>query len=246
MASDKMQALKGMTTRQKGMLGIFAVVVIIIIWQVMGLFSGDSAETPAVIKQPSKVISTAPPNHQKTPVQATQLPDSPVVAQSEQSPEALAEVMRLQQETQSQYLKTLNELQVLKVERDIAVINKDISAARLERVQSEKEIINLLAPTPPPAPRPTTEAASTPVIRPASVLGPVSLNAQDVKYLAVSVSRLQNSWRAVLSYNNNLYSVNTGDVLPPDGSKVISINSNGVTLQQDGKRVRISVVPTIQ
>jgi hypothetical protein len=61
----------------------------------------------------------------------------------------------------------------------------------------------------------------------------------------ISVSQLQNRWGAVLGYQGNLYSVFSGDVLPPDGSKVISISKSGVILEKNGIRTLVSMVPVI-
>ena len=111
----------------------------------------------------------------------------------------------------------------------------------------KKGIVDLLTP---PAPKETyaqgmmrargVEATPGQAQAPAPVL-PV----KEVTYTVVSVSQLQYRWNAVLGYEGSLYSVHVGDILPADGSKVISISKSGVILEKEGKRKKVSMVPVI-
>jgi type IV pilus biogenesis protein PilP len=168
------------------------------------------------------------------PVPATQIPPIQQVSPQE------AELMRLQQETQARYIQAINELQMLKVAKDIADANKDISTSKLAQVTAEKKIVDLLAPPPPPPPPTPTDVT----VKPVASLSPL-LGDQDVQYTVVSVSQLQYRWGAVMSYKGTLFNVHVGDILPPDGSKVMSIQRDGVTILKNGARKKISLVPTI-
>src|SRR5438105_8732767 len=59
------------------------------------------------------------------------------------------ELLKLQQETQAKYIAALNELQMLKIQREIAETNQAIVKAKLETVTDQKNIINLLSPAAP-------------------------------------------------------------------------------------------------
>lgn len=237
MTSDKLQALSSMTTRQKVTAGIIAVIVLILIWQVKGLFSGGGA--PAKSTAAKTTAGAAQGTMAMAPgggSPAVMTPKPADIPQAQPMTEREAEIMKLQQETQAKYLEALNELQMLKLSRDIALTNKDISTAKLARVVSEKKIVDLLTP---PAP-PSSSESMTKNIQPISTLGD-----QEVKYSVVSVSQLQYRWSAVLGYKGNLYNVKVGDILPPDGSTVESIGRDGVMLNKEGVKKKVSLVPTI-
>jgi type IV pilus biogenesis protein PilP len=233
--ADKVQTLSSMTPRQKVTAGVVVLVVLIIIWQLWGMFGGGD-ETPAPIRPPT----TARPATQagaRGPDGAAAMPTPKPTDLTPAKPmtEREAELMRLQQETQVKYLEALNQLQMLKVQRDIANTSKDISTAKLASVTSEKKIVDMLSP---PAPPPTT---TTPIINKSLT----DLSAQDVRYTVVSVSQVQYRWGAVLSYKGSLYNVHVGDVLSPDGSTVVAISRNGVTIQKDGVRKRLPLITSI-
>src|SRR5436190_19822731 len=108
--ADKLQALSSMTTRQKVTAGVVVLVVLIIIWQVVTMFSGGDETPPieATTANKSAQGPVVPP-----PPKPTEL------AQTQPMTEREAALVKLQQETQNKYLEALNELQMLKVKRDI-------------------------------------------------------------------------------------------------------------------------------
>ncbi len=61
----------------------------------------------------------------------------------------------------------------------------------------------------------------------------------------MSVSMQLQHWTAVVGYNGKLYTVGVGDVLPPDGSVVSSINKSAVTLKKEGKEERLTIVSEV-
>jgi type IV pilus biogenesis protein PilP len=253
MRSDKSQ-LSSLTTRQKVMGAVLAVVVVIIIWQIYGLFGGGSSTTvtpaPALTHvgaQPGAPSATGP-RPPAMPQPAELIKAQPQMTQREM------ELSKLQQETQAKYIAALNELQVLRVSRDIAETTQAIMTAKLATVTAEKNIVNLLAPPQQLAPADYARGLVTPTPggvtqniggRPATPTTAPAAAPRESTYTAISVSQLQYRWSAVLGYQGNLYNVHIGDVLPADGSKVISIDKSGVVLEKNGERKKISMVPII-
>lgn len=217
--------------RQKIVAGIVVVVVLFLIWQVYGMFSGGSAATNAKVAQ-----QAAPP----PPPQAVQLVAKPVAM----TPREM-ELAKAQADTQAKYVAALNELQTLKLSQQIAETNQAIMTAKLATITAEKNIVEVVS------------KATMPVMPGnyvQSLGGEPQQSKADVKsapsplvvsYSVVSVSQLQYKWHAVLSYSGNLYSVTVGDVLPADGSKVVSINKSGVELEKNGASIKVSLVPII-
>lgn len=267
-----MPKLTAMTTRKKIILILLIAIILVIIWQIATLFraSGKEGESSATIHSTASsksvtTTATSTPRDQSptTPhpvaqansgaaLNRSQIAAQPasMAGQSPTPPQFSArelELMRIQQETQARYIQAQNELQLLKIQRDIAEANKAIATARLDAVTAEKQIVNLLAPSALPtgliqntAVSPT--AAAAPEV-PSAVPGPSSPEA--AAYTVVSVSRLQGRWSAVLSYHGSLYNVYEGDVLSTDGSVVVSIRREGIILRKDGVRKKVSLVPIV-
>jgi hypothetical protein len=262
MTLDKTQ-LTNMTTRQKATAGIVVLIILIIVWQIVGLFGGDKNATPPTITTPppTSLPSKTPSNANDTgakngsgmsaPQAQSAIPQPAQVNQQQMSSQQQDELIRLQQETQQKYVAALNELQMLKLSQQIAETNKSIAAAKLATVTAEKGIVDLL--TTPAAPVETSASYSPGLISPGSNAPssvPTANNASQhptaaVNYVVISVSKLLNKWSAVLGNQGKLYSIFVGDVLPADGSSVISIDRNGVILEKDGVRSKLSLVPII-
>lgn len=245
MAADKMQALSSMSNRQKATVGIVVVVVLILIWQLSSMFGGGSS-TPVITPKPAPAKMTAAagsasPAAMGPGMQAPNVPATVDIMQTQPQTEREAMLMKLQAETQEKYLAAINELQVLKVNKEIAVTNKDISAAKLAKVVAEKKIYDLLTPAAPPPVSQTINNAA-PISAAAAAAAAQITNDQNVKYTVVSVSQLQYKWTAVLGYKGVIYNVRVGDVLPPDGSTVVSIQRDGVTLEKDGSKTKVSLL----
>jgi hypothetical protein len=245
MRSDKPQALSGMNTRQKVIAGVLVLVLIIVGWQIIGLFGGGGS-TPATT--PAPVISNqaaTPPR--PTPKAAELVKVQPPTSQRE------IELMKLQEETQAKYLAALNELQMLKVTRDIAEANQAITAAQLATVTAQKNIVNILAPQQPVMQADYARGLVNPVTSgnvittpaPTTTVTQTTTTQQEATYTVISVSQLQYRWHAVLGYQGNLYNVSIGDVLPADGAVVKAIDKSGVILERNGVKKKISLVPII-
>jgi len=240
MRSDKTQALGSMSTRQKVMAIAMVVVIIIIMWQLKDLFGigggSKSAPKPASVSGSSSATSPSGPSPNVTP-KVVDVSENPPTTQHE------AELMKLQQETEAKYIQALNALQILKVQKEIANTDKDISSAQLAKVVSQKKIVDLLAPPPPPPP---SESMNKQVFlqQQQQTFATNGLD-MEAKYTVLSVSHIQNIWNAVLNYKGSLFNVRVGDVLPPDGSKVTFIGRDGVTIERDGNKRKIAIVSAI-
>lgn len=259
MTTDRSQVpSSGPSNRQKIIAVVFIIILIVIIWQIYQLFSGDgSAPAPTPRPAPSGASPQLTSPQQVIP-QPANLPPQPTASTTQDAAE-----LRQQQQAEAQYVSGLNQLQFLRLQRDIEETNRAIMAAKLEIITAQKNIVNLLQP---PAVSQGTYAANlisttqatpttTPSITPTSPTPPpVSqptpppvrvTTIQVANYSVVSVSRVQQKWGAVLGFQGSLYNVAVGDVLPPDNSKVVSIDRSGVVLNKEGITRRISLVPII-
>lgn len=257
MRSDKTSATSGMTVRQKAIAVVFALILIVLIWQVWGLMRGSGGGaaptiTPATgtTKPPLTAMAPGGPTGMAMAPPAAAMPQ-PAQLTKEQQPmsQRELELLQMQQQSEAKYIATLNELQLLKLSRDLAETSQAISAAKLATVTNEKKILDLLKPTPPLIPPPG--AYSHTLVNPAPVSSappppPVVQPAQpEVAYSVISVANLQSRWSAVIGYQGTLFHVYIGDVLPPDASKVVSIDRSGLVLEKNGVKRKISLVPII-
>ncbi len=227
---------QGKNTRQKVIIIVLVLVVGFVVWQVFGMFGGGSSS-----KEPAKVaVNTPPPAPMPTPKPA-ELPAAPAPL----TPREM-ELMQLQQETEAKYVAALNELQMLKVQRDIAQTNKDIASAKLDTVSAEKNIVTLLTPETNNnyAQRLANPAMGTPT-GPGQNNEPSPLPIAETAYTVISVTEIQGQWAAVIGAQGKLYNVHIGDVIPVDNSRVVSINRGGVVLQKGETKRTISLVPII-
>lgn len=232
--ADIKEMLAGMDTRKKATIGAFVVIVLVIVWQVIGLFGGSGESAPEADAQAAAAQSSLPtpkPAPVATAEQAAQ------VSQDDQ------EMQRVLKETQARYIAAVNEVQLMKVAQDMADINAKIMKSKEDTVTSQKKIVDMLT-----QPDPSTMQQSDVTSDGQAVSGQTQqggLIQKDVTYSVVSISQLRGKWGAVLSYGSNLYSVHVGDVLPTDNSSVISINKSSVVLEKDGVRSKISMVSVI-
>lgn len=237
---------EGMQTKQKIMIGIIVVVFLIIAWQLKGMFFSNPQTIVPAPQQTGNVNSAAgfaPKTVAATP------PGSIKEGQLPQRDAAMTEgekrLLALQMQTEAKYIAAMNELQLLRVQSEIAKNSKDIAQNRLDAVTAQKQTLQLLS-----APQATVatyaqglSAGATP--QAPSNAPPAEVATPHVQYVVVSVSQLQHRWSAVLGYQGQLYNVVVGDVLSADGSKVIAIDRYGVTLDHNGTKQRVSLVSLI-
>jgi len=228
--ADKSQDGKG---RQRIIIIILVVVGGFLAWQMKSMFSGSSADTTAAA---NKIAANQPPPPPPMPA-----PKPADLVKAAPLTEREMQLMQLQQETEAKYVAAINELQMLKIQRDIAETNRAIASAKLDTVSAQKNIVSLLAPEQQPAnysQRLTNPTQGVPT-------GPGQQPSIEVAYTVISVSEIQGRWSAVLGGQGKLYNVHIGDILPGDNSKVSGINKYGVQLQKDGVVKTVSLVPII-
>src|SRR5690349_3263180 len=118
MALEK-QTQQGMPVKQKIMMGAVAVIILIVIWQVIGLLGeGSSSAPPAHVTVPPKVPAKTSVNGIAQPaMNAAPAPASAMNGQATQQAEIRqAQVMsdsrflQLQQENEQKYLGKINDL----------------------------------------------------------------------------------------------------------------------------------------
>lgn len=257
--NEKTNMFANMTTRQKATAGIFVLIMLFLLWQVWGLFRGSKpTPAPAPAKHTTAMNAAAPGAATANPATATPAPTpqlpKPAMTQREM------ELMQLQKETEAKYVAAINELQMLKVTREIAETNQAIMSAKLATITAQKNILEVLTkPSQQATPANYSEGlvnptAGAPLTPPGSAgQGPTQAPPAQITpppptesaYTVISVTQLRYRWGAVLGYEGNLYNVSIGDILPPDGSKVIGIDKSGVMLEKNNVRKRISLVPII-
>lgn len=270
--------LENMPTKQKIIIGVFIVVVLVIIWQVMGLFGGGETPAPATSIAPAPAaMNTTSPSPSSTVSPTPNMPSSvartadmqmlqsathssaPNMPREEPLPKD--QFSNEQEKSEAIYLKKINDLEKLKIDRQIEEMNQAIATARLATATADKSTAELLTK---PAPVVTDAAYANQLVNPTrsgtAVVGeePPTQNQQppsipppqeevkpDVAYSVISVSFQLSKWSAVIGAQGKLYNVSVGDILPLDGSVIISINKNGVTLKKDKKTRKISLIPAI-
>jgi type IV pilus biogenesis protein PilP len=236
--ADKMQAVSNMNTRQKITAGVFGVIILVVLWQVWGMFGGKSSKpthtaSNQTMMQPNMSSLPAP----SVPTQMQQVPQQTANTPQEQAS------MQQQQDAQLRYLQALNELQLLKVSQNIAETNRSIMAAKFDTINSEKKIVDLLSG--PAQPAPNYAQAMTNNVSNESATTKTVTTTSEVPYNVVSITETHEVWSAVLGSSGTLYHVRVGDVLPADGSTVISIHANSVTIEKAGARRKLSLVSII-
>lgn len=255
----KESMLSGMTSKQKGTVGAMIVIVLIVIWQVIGLIGGGGSVPPVapvkpVANQGAKTVGAPGPVGASAVSQATQQAD---VRQAQVISDT--RFLQLQQMTEQKYIGKINDLEDLKIQKEIAETNQAIATAKLATVTAEKNISDLL--TKPAAPEIPAGAyankLATPTLQGESVVNepgtssPTSASAPAapviprVEYTVISVSMQLGKWNAVIGYQGKLYNVTVGDILSEDNSVVTNINKNGVILNKDGKIRKVNIMLAI-
>jgi hypothetical protein len=220
--------------------GLVAVIVAVMVWQGSDLFFGGGTEVAQEqqlkpnpdIPKPAALLPPAPPQ--------------PVMTEREM------QLVKLQQELQAKYQAQVSELQMLRLEKEIAETNKDIQKAKLDTLTSQKDIVELLTPEKKPTTNPDTYAQN--MAGGAAGAATTTTTTDDTTktsdtppepFTVVSVSRIRGEWVAVLGYQGSLYNVKQGDAAP-ENLIVYSIDTTGVTLiSKDGKKRKIAMISVI-
>ena len=243
-----------LTTKQK-VIGVLTLVIIaFIIYEVIGLFSSGGSKPVAITPTPpaqpkqtgtaSAPVGTAVPSAQQTAAVPI-LPTVNII-----TPPTQPINLKQEQQQQEAYLDSVNQLQLLKVKKDIAEANQAIATARLATETANKNMSDLL--TQPALPQVSSSVYSNKLAgtslstletgAPESIKTPPQI--AEISFVVISVSMEFDHWNAILGYQGKLYTVSIGDTLL-DGSTVVTINKNGVVLVKDGKRRKINIQTTI-
>ena len=231
----------GMQNRQKIIVGIIAVAILIVLWQVIGMFSSGkpAAPKPVPVATPSRAAGANMPSSAAQQMPAPAQPAQPQIVAASVPKDN--EILRMQQEVQQKYIDSLNELQMLRIKKEIAEANQAIATAKLAEVTAEKSVSDLLTqPAPPPI---TSASVGAPGDQNPSGL-PIQVTAP-TQYTVISVAMKNERWTAVIASQGKLYSVSIGDILPDDNSVVTQIGRDGVILEKNGDKRKISMISEI-
>lgn len=240
------------TSRQIATAAVTAIIFLIVIWQVIGMLGGgSSAPAPAPVAKGAGPAGTPPPalTPGANPAMAGGMAPPPEEQQQVQPSNVRpSEFLAAQQEAQKNYLNALNQLQMLKIEKEIEETNQAIATAKLATASANKNIGDLLAK--PVAPPPPPSAYANQLEGSAQLGGgptspPPAQPVEETSYIVISVSMEMNKWSAVIGNKGMLYNVSIGDVLPADGSTVVDINKDGVVLKKGNVKRKVSLVSSI-
>jgi hypothetical protein len=244
MKSDKAISNSVGSSRQKIIAVGVVLLVIFLLWEIYGMMSGSSE--PFSSTTHSQLAANSQPK--------METPKTVSIVSQTAADTSVADAMMLQQQQdlERKYIAAVNELQMLKVSKDIADANKDIAKSKLEMVMAQKVVVEQLEPT---AIQPGSYAAALNNPGATQQIGaPVSgkkmptqaaSDDESSPYTVISVSQLQNKWGAVLGYQGTLIHVYIGDSLPLEHAQVVAIDNDGIEIEKDGKRKKIALVSLI-
>ena len=251
---------------------LLVVVVAIVLYEISTMFGSSSAPevVAAANQQAQEVSKTAnPEGNNARGANATANPtlgsDRKTTTPQSTAPTQVAvsndvtmndKLLAIQKEFEDSYIKQVNKLQSLKLQREIEDMNQAIAVARLATVTADKNVGDILtAPAPALPPVVPAGAYRNPLVNPvpsgsAVAVASHPVNAPpaaltEIPYVVISVSMQLGRWNAVVGYQGKLFNVAVGDVLPIDGAVVTSINRNGVTLMKDGKHKKVAISSSI-
>lgn len=203
--------------RQKFIFALIAIAAVILIWQLYSLFGGETAvlstapktQTITSLKEvasPTEVVNPEPVPSVGKAVQAA-------AATGTAKPSATPEVS----ESQQQYLALVNEYQMVEIQRLIAQDQAAIASARASMADSLAKI--------------NQAGASNLGSAGALASSIVAAGNQPGDYELIYTGQDNGEWSATLKRNGQFNDVTAGSILP-DGDKVLSVDDNGVLIQQ--------------
>jgi hypothetical protein len=221
--------------KQKIMLAITIVIILIVVWNIIGLSGGGGgSETPSPQPPMASLNKPMPTTTAATPVTAL-----PVVNEPKQAPiPEDNDIFKLSRQTQEDYLKDLNQLQLLKVEREITETQVAIASAELNRKMAEHNISEFIINKSGRADL-TEENTSAAVPITSNITQPIE-QPRVSSYVLHSVSYEGGKWNAVIGFQGKMSTATVGDVLE-DGSVVFSINRNAVILKNGNATKKLMI-----
>jgi hypothetical protein len=259
--------------KQKILIAALVVILLVVGWQLFGSGGGGSAPAPTInpgAANGPKPMTGGPQMSASNGMPAAMAPVAlaPEMSQPKQASLPVNnEILRLQQQTQADYLQSVNKLQMLKIQQSIDETKTAIATAELSRMTAEKSIADLITSkessggggdmgpiggspsspygNPPPFVSNTapTVATVTTTTTPSAMVPSVP-QMPVTPYTVLSVAYNGHRWTAVLAAMNKTMNVRIGDTLE-DGSMVTSISRNEVTLRRDNKSRSIAVAGNI-
>lgn len=134
----------------------------------------------------------------------------------------------------------MDQLKQLQLTQKIEALKQSIAQARLNQLQTNKDITTLISP---PEPEKIVEKATA-----------VSNDNTDAtasepeviveEFKLLYVANEENSWQAVLGLNGKFYNISIGTTLP-DGRTVVSIGGTSVDLTDGETKTTLSITPVI-
>jgi hypothetical protein len=243
---------------QKQKITIAAVVLVlgVVAWQGLKLFGGDSGSAPLspVATAPARSMTAGQPASASGGAVAPQAA-AEALAPKQVPVQVNAEILKVQLDTQAKYIAALNELEMLKVQKEIADTKEAITSATLATATAEKSITDLLtvqqlpnavANAYSPSPVGVSEGGSSGTTNIPVAPKPVAPPPAQSPFTLMSVSFKAERWSAVLTAQSKFYNVTVGQVLPLDSSVVTEIDRNGVTVMlKDKQTKRITMIPEL-
>lgn len=261
-------SFKQLETKQKVMLIVTIVAFIYVIYMGYDTFFANSSEsvpeptpTPEVIEgsttpdttvvetsaKPVEQIKVAEvsPNEKITVTQSpTQKTDEMVLVKAAPTPEQIA-LLAEAQEMQREYLRLVNQFQIAQLQERLEQANASIAASKLKSAITASEVQKLNDEL-----KQRQQAANRSDLIPesgsnaSSNAGLNNVALQKVQatssFQLMYVGKQKGTWVAMLKDNDSVYEVKVGTRLP-DGFTVISIDTRGVVLTNEGMKRYITM-----
>lgn len=224
-----MTLLNKLDNRQKILLGLLGIALVILIWQVSGFFTADNKRTTMSTTNVGLRTSAQPTANASVPTANVGLSTATQPAVQPMAPAQLpgaattaaatsagaASTVDPATNSQAEYLRLVNEYQMAQLQRMIAEDNEAIAVAKRNAAQAMTDTAKLAGGG---AMVTTTEDTSD--------------QDDNVYSLVYTGQQDDGQWTATLKKNKQSLDVVPGKQLP-DGSQVVSIDENGVLLSQN-------------
>ncbi len=202
-----------LNTKQKVIFAALVVILLVLVWQIyelMGMGASNPATGKVVMQQQVGAMQMQQQHYSAAAVSA-QLSNTPASAVGQTT------AVNPDSNSQSEYLRLVNEYQMAQLQRMIAEDNEAIAIAKRNAIQAGQDTAKIVGGS---ADDLTAGAAAT----------NTDQNSQDYS-LVYTGQQGDGQWTATLKKNGQTFDVVTGGQLP-DGFHIQSIDENGVVLTQ--------------
>lgn len=237
------KSMSGLGQRQKVIIVAIVIIFLIVIYNIVGLFrNSGTTTTPTVATTTTPAVTTPPasaPGNPKEATAASAITDQSAAANSSVRQTHVLpnlEILRLESQKQTEYMSDLSELQLLKVQRQIAETKQAIAAAKLATITAETGIADSLTVTG----QGRGNVSQQQVTLNTNFTPPAPAPSINASYTLMSVSFQGKKWTAVIKDSANYVIVSVGDKLS-DGSTVQSIDRAGVTIKKDNTITKLAL-----